>query len=411
MQRVWESLSPARLGTGFRWLFAASTLTNLGDGVMLAAGPLLLASETRDPLLVAGGLFAQQLPWLLFGAFAGVLADRVDRRRLVVVADALRGLVVLSLAVTVGTGVVDVRLVLVTLFVLGTAETLSDVGGQTLLVGTVDRADLGVANARLMGAYIVSNELLGPPLGAFLFAVGRVVPFGATAACFALGAVLMSRMRRRPAPTREAGGSVRAEIAEGVRWLWRHPPVRTLFVTIVLFNVTFGAAWGVLVLWAQERLGVAEAGYGWLLTASALGGLAATAAYGRLERWAGLAGLMRIGLVIETLTHLALALTTSVPVALAVMAVFGAHAFVWGTTSTAVRQRAVPHALQGRVGSVYLMGVVGGMVVGTPLGGLLARTWGITAPFWFGFAGSALLVLALWREFGHIAHDVEGSSV
>ena len=113
---------------------------------------------------------------------------------------------------------------------------------------------------------------------------------------------------------------------------------------------------------------------------------------------------MRVGLLIETGTHLVLALTTSASVALATLVVFGAHAFVWGTTSTVVRQRAVPDALLGRVTGVYRVAIVGGLVVGTPLGGLLARSYGITAPSWFGFVGSALLVTILWRQFDQIVH-------
>jgi predicted MFS family arabinose efflux permease len=82
--------------------------------------------------------------------------------------------------------------------------------------------------------------------------------------------------------------------------------------------------------------------------------------------------------------------------------VFGAHAFVWGTTSTVVRQRAVPDAVLGRVTGVYRVAIMGGLVIGTPIGGLLARSFGITAPFWFAFGGSALLVTILWRQFDHI---------
>jgi predicted MFS family arabinose efflux permease len=117
-----------------------------------------------------------------------------------------------------------------------------------------------------------------------------------------------------------------------------------------------------------------------------------------------LGNLMRIGLVIETLTHLALALTTSPAVALPVFFVFGAHAFVWGTTSITVRQRAVPQALQGRVGSVNMVGVYGGLVVGSGLGGVLAQRGGVTAPFWAAFAGSAVFVVLIWHSLRHIAH-------
>jgi len=89
------------------------------------------------------------------------------------------------------------------------------------------------------------------------------------------------------------------------------------------------------------------------------------------------------------------------------MFVFGAHAFIWGTTSTTVRQRAVPTALQGRVGAVNVLGVYGGLVIGSSVGGLIARHWGVTAPFWFAFFGSALFVVLIWRKLVHIAHDDE----
>jgi predicted MFS family arabinose efflux permease len=113
---------------------------------------------------------------------------------------------------------------------------------------------------------------------------------------------------------------------------------------------------------------------------------------------------MRAGLVIETLTHLALALTTSAWVAMLIFFVFGAHAFIWHTTSITVRQRAVPTHLQGRVTSVNTICVYGGLVIGSAVGGVLASHYGVTAPFWFAFAGSAVFVVALWREMTRIAH-------
>jgi predicted MFS family arabinose efflux permease len=216
--------------------------------------------------------------------------------------------------------------------------------------------------------------------------------------------VLISRVVTDVRKQRGERSNLRGEMREGFRWLLAHPPMRTLALTILAFNVTFGAAWSVLVLYAGERLGMNEVGFGLLTTAIAVGGVIGTVSYVRLERRFSLADIMRVGLVIETFTHLVLALTTSSAVALATLVVFGIHAFIWGTTSTVVRQRAVPDALLGRVGGVYRIAIVGGMVVGTPLGGLLASTFGITAPFWFGFVGSALLVAILWRQFDHIVH-------
>ena len=405
--RATQAIVPDRLGHGFRWLFSANIVDNFGDGVVLAAGPLLVASLTQDPFLVSLAVTAGFLPMLLFGIPGGAVADRVDRKRMVVWANLARAGVLLVLVATIVSGIVSIAIVLAALFVLGTAETFADSASSTLVPGLVSKNDLGIANARMQGGFLLMNQLVGPPIGAFMFAVGVALPFATNAICFVAAAILVSRvMISMPVRTGERT-SLRADLVEGVRWLLHHPPMRTLAVTIFLFNVTFGAAWGVLVLYAGERLGLGPVGFGLLTTAVAVGGIIGTVSYGALERRFALADIMRVGLLIETLWHLVFAITTSAAVALAAMVVFGIHGFVWGTTSTVVRQRAVPNELLGRVGGVYRVAIVGGTVIGTPIGGLLARQFGITAPFWFGFIGSAVLVAVLWRQFDNIVHSSE----
>ncbi len=408
MSRVAEVIVPARLGTGFRWLLASSWVSNAGDGIALAAGPLLVASLTRDPVLVSLAAMVQWLPPLLFGLVAGVLTDRLDRRRIVVVVDLARAAVLTVLTAAITLERISIPAVLTALFVLATAEVFADNSSQTLLPTLVARDDLAVANARLQTGFITVNQLAGPPLGAALFTVGAAWAFGAQAVVVALGAVLVSRIVLPPAD-RDAGPRRRlhADVAEGFRWVLHSAAVRTLVLTIFTFNITYGAAWSVLVLYTGERLGLGEVGFGLVTTVTAVGGLAGTAAYGAITRRISLGDLLRIGLVIETLTHLVLALTTSPWVAMPVFFLFGAHAFVWWTTSATVRQRAVPAALQGRVGSVNLVGTFGGLVIGSAIGGALARHSGVTAPFWFAFAGSALFVALIWRQLRHVAHADE----
>ncbi len=409
LARPTETIVPARLGRSFRWLLAATVVNNVGDGIVLAAGPLLVASQTSDPFLVSMAVLSEYLPVLLFGVLGGAAADRFDRRRMVVVVNLGRALALVVLVATIVSGTVSIAVVLITLFVLGTAETFADSASSTLLPGMVSRNDLGIANARMQGAFLLTNQLVAPPIGAFLFATGMAIPFATNAVCFVLGALLVSRVVSSTRRELREGSSLRAEMGEGIRWLLAHPPMRTLALTIFTFNVTFGAAWSVLVLYAGERLGMGPVGFGLLTTAVAVGGVVGILSYGRLERRFSLGDIMRAGLLIETATHLSLAVTTSAAVALATLVVFGAHAFVWGTTSTVVRQRAVPDELLGRVTGVYRVAIVGGLVIGTPIGGLLARNYGITAPFWFGFIGSALLVAALWRHFDNIVHAGEGT--
>ena len=229
-------------------------MTNPGEGITLAAGPLLVASQTHSPLAVAMAALLQRLPWLLFGLYAGVIADRLNRRAIVIATGLVRAVILLVLTASILTHHVDIVVVLAALFLFGVNETFGDTTTATL---------------------------------------------------------------------------------------WAHAAVRTLAITIFTFNVTFGAAWSVLVLYARERLGMRALGSGLITTAIAAGGLLGSASYGWLERHVQLGVIMRGGLIIETLTHLALALTRWAWFALIVFGIFGAHAFIWGTTSTSVRQRAV----------------------------------------------------------------------
>lgn len=409
MGRLSETVIPSRLGKPFRWLLASSWTTNLGDGIALAAGPLLVASLTGDPFLVSMAALLGWAPPLVFGLYAGALTDRLDRRKLVIVADGSRAVILAALVATMATGTISVGIALLAIGLLATAEVFADNSTQTLTPTLVHRDDLSVANARIQTGLITMNQLAGPPIGAALFAAGRAWPFVAQAVLVAAGVLLVARVTLpvRQKPLSDARSSVMRDVIEGVKWTARHPAVRTLALTILIFNFTFGAAWSVLVLYASQRLGLGSVGYGVMSTVSAAGGLLGTALYGWITRRVSLGNVMRIGLILETLTHLGLALTRSPIVAGVIFFLFGAHAFIWGTTSLTIRQRAVPSHLQGRVGSVNGICVYGGLVVGSVIGGVLATHWGVTAPFWFGFGGSAVFVLLLWREMRHIAHADE----
>ncbi|WP_341974074.1 MFS transporter [Microbacterium sp. LTA6] len=404
MPSLGDLVAPRRMGRDFRWLLASSWTSNIGDGVALAAAPLLIASMTSSPILVASGAILQFLPWLLFGLHAGAIADRFDRRRLVMFANAARAVVLAALCVFLVTGSANIWIVFAVAFLYGTAEVFVDTAGSTLLPMVVKPADLGLGNARLQAGYLVANQFAGPPLGAFLFAAGTAWPFLLEVICVSFAVLLISRMARTPVPPRESGAHppVHTDIAEGLRWLWRNPPVRMLVLIILVFNITWAAPWGVLVLYATEHLQMGPVGYGMLTTASAAGGLLATVSFGWLERHVSFATLMRVVLTLEVLMHLAFALTTVDWVALVIMFVFGAYAFIWGTISTTVRQRLVPAELQGRVASVNMVGVFGGMVIGQALGGVIAQFWGLTGPWWFAFVGAAITLLLVWKPISQI---------
>ena len=410
MGRIVDSIAPPRMGTAFRWNLGSSWAGQIGDGVALAAGPLLVASLTREPVLIAAAAMVQRLPALALGLYAGAVVDRVDRRAVVLVANLARVLVLGVLVTTILTGGISIGLLLGVLFVVGIAELFADTSWRAVLPMIVPPADLGIANARQMSGFLVANQLLGPAVGASLFALGAAVPFGMQAGALLLAAGLFTRVRLPAEPRTRPSQHVGRDIVDGLRWIRHHAAVRTLTLVIVAFNITWGAPWGVLVYWAQERLGVDAIGFGLLTTATAAGGIVAVLSYGRLERRVPLGRLMKGCLLLEVLTHLALAVTTVWAVALAIMVVFGAYAFVWASLSSAVRQRATPSAYQGRVGSVYWVGLVGGLLIGQGLGGLIADRFGPAAPFWFAAVGAGLTLALVWRRLDSIAHADAGSA-
>ena len=297
LPRLLEPVVPARLGRSFRWLLSAAVIENAGDGVALAAGPLLVASLTRDPFLVSLAVMTQYLPMLLFGVIGGAAADRLDRKRMVVVANVFRA---------------DCRRPARghdrdrdrehrrrpdrPVRPRAPRRRSPTPRAARCCLGWWRARTSAIANARMQGAFLLTNQLVAPPIGAFLFAAGMALPFAANAAAFALSAVLITRV---VASTREAvaerPGFV-SEMVEGIRWLVAHPPMRTLALTIFLFNVTFGAAWAVLVLYAGDRLGMDAVGFGLITTASAIGGIIGVSSYGRLERRFSLGDIMRVGL-------------------------------------------------------------------------------------------------------------------
>jgi MFS family permease len=387
------------LGPDFAKLWTANAVSNLGDGVTLVAGPLLAASLTRDPRLVAGLVVAQRLPWLLFSLLSGALVDRLDRRRVMVTVDAARAAAIGVLGVAVVADAASLPLLYAVFFALGTAETLFDNAAVSILPAVVPKDQLARANGRLLGAQMVANELVAPPLGGLLFAAAAAVPFLLDAGSFAAAAALVAAMGGRFRVERPEGGAattLRAEIAEGVRWLARHRLLRVLAVAIALMNFTLSAALSIFVLYAQERLGLGPVGYGVLLASLAVGGITASLVAERVIGWLGPATVLRLGLVIESSTHLVLALARSPLLVGAVTAVFGFHAMTWSVISVSLRQELIPPRLLGRVNSAYGLFGVGSLALGAVAGGMVAARFGLTAPFWCSFAAMTLLTLVCW---------------
>ncbi|MEU4422305.1 MFS transporter [Actinoplanes sp. NPDC024001] len=397
-----RTLLHPRLGAGFTRLWTASAVSNLGDGVIMVAGPLLLVSVTGNPTLIAGGAIAGQLPWLLFGLISGAYVDRLDRRRLITAVNLVRAGALIVLAAATATGNATVWLIYAVLFLLGCAETAADTAAGALLPAVVAPQHLDRANARLGATFTVINQFAAKPFGAWLFGVAAALSFGLPALTYLISAALVTALPPIPPPPPAPRRRLRTEISEGLRWLWRHPVLRTTAVAMGLSNIVFCAAFAVFVLYAQQRLGLSEIGYGFLLIAFAVGGLLGSLIAVPLTRRVGATAVLRADLIAEALVHATLAWTTTPLVAAAALILFSTHGMIWGITVATLRQRLVPTHLLGRVGSVYALLESGGAAaVGSLIGGLLAGVWGLTTPFWLAAAAMAAIAILAWRPLRH----------
>jgi MFS family permease len=394
---------PGRLGPEFRKLWAASAVSNLGDGVGLVAAPLLAAALTRDPTLVAGLVFAQRLPWLLFALISGAFVDRLDRRRVMATVITIRAGLIGFLGIAVLLGVASIPLLYVIFFLLGIGETLFDTAASAIIPALVPPDDLPKANARLAGTMTVTNQFAGPPLGGFLFAAAAAFPFLLGAGGLAAGAAVLLAVRgsfKIARPVTATPANLRVEIVEGIKWLGRHRLLRSIALTLGLLDIAMVAWNSVLVLFALDRLGLGPEGYGVLIATYGVGGVLGSVVGHRIIEFLGAGWALRTAIIIEAAGPAALALSTSPLVAGAVLGLFGFHALVWGSLLTSLRQELTPARLRGRVVSVFRL--IDTAAPGALLGGLLASAFGLTAPFWLHAVTGVLLIPLVWSTFSDV---------
>jgi len=387
----------SRLGSRFDKLSFAAGISNLGDGAFGAAFPLLVASLTRDPALVAGATFASRLPWFLFALISGALVDRMDRQRVMVVVNSLRALGFGLLALSVATASVDIVVVYVVAFALGVAETFFDTSSEAIIPRLVEPEHLPAANARLQGLEFVANSFAGPPLGAFLFTVMMAAPFIFNAGSYAVAAVALALIgggyRSHRAPTM----AMRQEIGAGLAWLWGQLVVRTVSMLAGATNMLTFAIIAVFVLYAQDILDVSDTGYGVMLATIGVGGLAGALFAPRVVARLGPGGTLRLALFTQLAVVAVFTLLTSPVAAGALLFFYGATISMWNVVSVSLRQSLTPDELRGRVAGAARTLAFGSMPIGALLGGMVASAFGLRAPFVFAGLGYVVAIALAWR--------------
>jgi MFS family permease len=420
------------LGPRYWKLLSASVISNLGDGVSTIAYPWLASALTRNPLHIAAVALVTRLPWLLFALPAGVITDRVDRRKLVAWMDVFRFIFTLGIAVAVfltqselsspeaienglatppdSAGVL-LGLVYVAALLLGTAEVFRDNSAQTLMPSIVDKEILEKANGRLWGAEVVMNSFIGPPLGGILLAVAFSIPFFLDAGTFAVAAALVFLIGGEFRPKRDSDAPVAPasfwkDLKEGVKWLWSHSLFRPMAISLGVMNATAMMATATFVLFAQEVLELDAARFGLVTTGFAFGAVVGSFVADRVSKWIGQGPSLFTTITVEILATLVMGLTSSFWMFWSMGVMLAFVSTLWNVITVSLRQSLIPDRILGRVNSVYRFLGWGMMPIGAALGGAVVavvepsfgRELALRAPF---FAAALitgfLLIYALPR--------------
>lgn len=391
---------PGRRNTAV--LVAFTAVTNLADGVMKMALPLLAAQLTGSPAQVTAVSLTLTLPWLLIALHIGVLVDRFDRRRLLWTANGMRVAAMAWLTASALTGGVALPVLFAAGALLGVADVAASTSASALVPAAVPPAGRERANAWMVGAETVGQEFAGPFVGGLLLAAGTGLALGVTGASYALAALSLLLLvgRFRPAaPTPDAApASVNSRIAEGVRFLWNDRLLRTLSLIVAVLSAVWGAWLALMPLYAQRAMGLGSREYGILLSALGVGGLAGALTVTWVNRVLGARRAMFADLI-GTLAMAALpALTTSLWAVAAGAFLGGMGGTLWSVNARTLTQRRVPDEMLGRYGAASRLFTFGAMPLGAALVGLLAELGGMRLAFGLFAAATAVTPVLFIRN-------------
>lgn len=429
-----ESGKKVKLGADYWRLWSATAITNLGDGVAMVAYPWLASAVTRSPILIAMAAMVGRLPWLLFTLPAGVITDRLDRKKIIVSMDLFRALLtfaIVSILVlgqwefpdldALRTGITFETqwslywVIVISALLFGSAEVLRDNAAQTMMPTIVGKENLERANGRMWSAEFLTNSMIGPALGSFLIGVAIYWPFLADGITFLFAAILIASIRttlpvaikKESQPSSEGAiTQFRREIAEGVRWLWSHHLLRSMAIILGILNLLGSISGALFILFAQEVLKTTVFLFAVLGTAGAVGGILGGLIGPKVSSRFGSGRTLAVVLFLLPLLEIGIGLSFHWTQVWLLISLSSFMSVIWNVITVSLRQSIIPSELLGRVNSVYRLFAWGSIPIGLAMAGglvqlsslFLEREWALRAPYLVaGVAGLSLFVGAKVR--------------
>ena len=387
------------MGPAFKRLWASSLVSNLADGVLIAAAPLLAITLTDSTVLISIIGAMMMLPWLLFAIPIGAMVDRVDRRFILAGSNAIRSAVIGALALGIATGHVTIYWLIAASFVIGVCEVATDTTAQSLIPQILDEKHYEKGNSRLQISETVVQGFVGAPLSGFIYAVAIYLPFFINSIGYAVAAILALSIPiqylqevRKEGSDQEKLGFV-ADIKFGIKYLYNNKVLRRLVLTTSIIGVCYSAATATMVLFIIKELELDPKYFGVILTIQGLGALLGAIVAPKASKKFGRSIMMTLGITSSSVVLLLQGFAPNIYIFVA-LATFGGFAISqWNILLMATYQRIIPNDLYGRIHGTRRTLVWGMMPIGSLLGGVMAH-FSLRLPILIGGFVASVLTLS-----------------
>lgn len=404
------------IDAGFNRLWAASVVSNLADGLGKTAIPLIATTVTHDPFLISVLAALSFLPWLLFGVLSGVVVDRSDRRYTMALANGVRLVAAVAVAIAAVTGGLSIWMLYAAALVIGIGETFYDNSVIAMVPSMVRPIGLERANGRMQTSDQIVQTFVATPIAGFLFAITVALPMIGTSAGYLVGAVLalslplVAGRALRTAPLTDVRPTVGGDIREVLSYLRHHELLRSVVVFTSVIGALNAFAQAGVVLYVLDTMHVPAAAFGLVTAGVGVGAVVGAITASRVVARFGRGRVMFASTLVSGLAIIGVGVFPIVWVAVPFYAVAAAAIATWNVPWGALRQQLTPGHLLGRMVGVIRTFTWGVMPAATLIGGLVARI-DLRLPFIIGGALTALATLVWARVLLRIPDAADGADV
>lgn len=389
-----------KLGPAFNRLFSASVISNLSDGLLAVAAPLLAISLTKDPILISMLSAFVMLPWLLFAIPIGLIVDRSNKRLLITFTNSIRFITAGLVALAISTETITIYWLLLATFLIGTCEVATDTAAQSLIPVILEKKNFEKANSRMNIAETVIQNFIGAPLSGFLYATAIVLPFILNSLGFLIAAFfvfmipahLISQGSSAETPVTEKKSFI-SEIRFGLNYLWNDRPLRRLVATTTSLGLFYSLSTSTLILFITEILEVQAKYFGVLMAGAGSGGVLGGILTPILSKKFGRGAVLAVAIFISSITVVFQGISPNVWV-FGVIGFISAFAITnWNILLMSCYQVLIPADLYGRIHGARRTFVWGVMPIGALLGGVIAQS-GLRLPLIVGGIATTLISIS-----------------